>query len=58
VRVLELLEEESRIDLGLLGVQRFDELDGRYLHPAEPVMQPDLWSQYPLLTPDPESHAF
>ncbi|EDP62065.1 L-lactate dehydrogenase [alpha proteobacterium BAL199] len=49
VRVLELLEEEARIDLGLLGVQNFSELDGRYLRLAEPVMEPGLWSQYPLI---------
>jgi len=49
VRVLELLEEECRIDLGLLGVHRFDQLDGRYLARAEPVMEPGMWSQYPLV---------
>ena len=49
VRVLELLEEEARIDLGLLGVQNFDQLDGRHLARAEPVMEPGLWSQYPLV---------
>jgi len=49
VRVLELLEEEARVDLGLLGVGSFGELDGRYLARAEPVMEPSLFSQYPLL---------
>ena len=49
VRVLELLEEECRIDLGLLGVHRFDQLDGRYLARAEPVMEPGMWSQFPLV---------
>lgn len=49
VRVLELLEEEARVALGLLGVQRFAQLDGRYVARAEPVMEPGLWSQYPLL---------
>jgi glycolate oxidase len=49
VRVLELLEEEARIDLGLLGVGSFAELDSRYLARAEPVMEPGLFSQYPLL---------
>ena len=49
VRVLELLEEEARVDLGLLGVPGFDRLDGRYVTRAEPVMEPSLWSQYPLL---------
>lgn len=49
VRVLELLEEEARIDLGLLGVPGFDRLDRRWLARAEPVVEPSLWSQYPLL---------
>ncbi|MEQ8816752.1 MAG: alpha-hydroxy acid oxidase [Thalassobaculum sp.] len=49
VRVLELLEEEARVDLGLLGAPGFGRLDGRYLARAEPVMEPSLWSQYPLL---------
>lgn len=49
VRVLELLEEEARIDLGLLGVPSFDQLDGRYLARAEPVVEPGLWSQFPLV---------
>lgn len=49
VRVLELLEEEARVDLGLLGVHRFGQLDGRWLARAEPVVEPGLWSQYPLL---------
>jgi glycolate oxidase len=52
VRVLELLEEEVRIDLGLLGVNAFDELDGRYVTRAEPVEPTQVWGQYPLLAAD------
>ncbi|NQW09829.1 MAG: alpha-hydroxy-acid oxidizing protein [Alphaproteobacteria bacterium] len=51
-RVLELLEEEVRIDLGLLGVNSFDQLEPDHLHPAEPVGPPHVWSQYPLLSDD------
>ena len=37
VRVLELLEEEVRVCLGLLGVTRFDELDAELpLRPRRP----------------------
>ena len=52
VRVLELLQEEVRIDLGLLGVTSFDELDDRYVTRTEPVDPPHVWSQYPLLAAD------
>jgi glycolate oxidase len=48
-RVLELLEEEVRICLGLLGVTRLDELDGTYLCPETPVAVPSVVSAFPLL---------
>ena len=41
VRVFELLEEEIRICLGLLGVNRLSALDSSYLHPAAPVRPVD-----------------
>ncbi len=49
VRTLEILEDEVRICLGLLGVDRFDKLDGSYLHPAAPVVPPHVMSPFPLI---------
>ena len=53
VRMLELLENEIRTCLGLLGVNRLAELDASYLHRAEPVRTDGLRSAYPLLAEDP-----
>ena len=52
VRVLELLEEEVRLCLGLLGVTRFGELDPSYLHAETPVIFPSVVSAFPLLDLD------
>ena len=52
-RVLELLEGELRASLGLLGVNRFGELDASYLHRTEPVHGGGMRSAYPLLEEDP-----
>src|SRR5262249_22360861 len=49
VRVLELLEDEIRICLGLLGVTSFAALDTSYLHPATPVTLPRVVSAFPLI---------
>ena len=49
VRVLELLEDEVRICLGLLGVTGFRALDETYLHPEETVTEPHVLSAFPLL---------
>jgi isopentenyl diphosphate isomerase/L-lactate dehydrogenase-like FMN-dependent dehydrogenase len=49
VRMLELLEDEVRRCLGLLGVGKFSELDRSYLHPAEAVTVPHVLSAFPLL---------
>ena len=49
VRVFELLEEEIRICLGLLGVNRLSALDSSYLHPATPVRPAHVTSAFPLL---------
>jgi len=49
VRVFELLEEEIRICLGLLGVNRLSALDSSYLHPASPVRPAHVTSAFPLL---------
>src|SRR5436190_1891972 len=50
VRVLELLEDEMTIALGLLGVDRLAGLDRSYLHQgAPPVTLPHVRSAFPLL---------
>jgi len=51
-RVLELLEDEVRAAMGLLGVARLADLDPSYLHPAEPVTPPSVTSAFPLLDLD------
>ena len=52
VRALELLEEEIRIAMGLLGVHSLAQLDQSYLHPAAPVTLPHVTSAFPLLDLD------
>jgi isopentenyl diphosphate isomerase/L-lactate dehydrogenase-like FMN-dependent dehydrogenase len=49
VRTLELLEEEIRICLGLLGVTSYRELTPRHLAAAPAVTAPDTFSAFPLL---------
>jgi isopentenyl diphosphate isomerase/L-lactate dehydrogenase-like FMN-dependent dehydrogenase len=50
VRVMELLEDEIRIALALLGVSRWKELDATYLHRGAPVVAvPRVTSAFPLL---------
>ena len=51
VRTLELLEEEVRTCLGLLGVTSLDELGPAYLAPAAPVGPAEIFSAFPLLGP-------
>ena len=48
-RVLELVEEEVKIALALLGVARFAELDPSYVHAAHPVHTPHVHSAFPLV---------
>ena len=50
VRLLELLEQEIHICLGLLGVNSWAGLDQSYLHPAPPVSTGATLSAFPLLT--------
>ncbi|MFO1350378.1 MAG: alpha-hydroxy acid oxidase [Gammaproteobacteria bacterium] len=50
VRVLEILEDEVKTCMGLLGVRNWQELDASYLHPAAPVDAPHVLSAFPLLT--------
>jgi glycolate oxidase len=55
--VLQLLEEEARICLALLGATRFGELDPSYVAPAHPVVPTHVHSAFPLLdfeAPPPE----
>ena len=52
VRVLELLEEEVRLCLGLLGVTGFGELDSSHLCAEAPVAPPSVVSAFPLLDLD------
>ena len=46
--MLKLLETEVHEVLGLLGVTSFGQLDGSYLHPVAPVVQPHVHSAFPL----------
>jgi glycolate oxidase len=49
VRTLELLEEEIRICLGLLGVTSLSQLSPRHVTAAAPVFEPSVLSAFPLL---------
>ncbi len=49
VRVLELLEDEIRICLGLLGVDSYAKLSASHLHEARPVGPAHATSAFPLL---------
>jgi isopentenyl diphosphate isomerase/L-lactate dehydrogenase-like FMN-dependent dehydrogenase len=49
VRALELLEDEVRTCLGLLGVTSFAELTPNHLAAAAPVVEPGVFSALPLL---------
>jgi len=49
VRVFELLEEEIRICLALLGVDRLSAVGPSYLHAATPVRPAHVTSAFPLL---------
>jgi isopentenyl diphosphate isomerase/L-lactate dehydrogenase-like FMN-dependent dehydrogenase len=53
VRMLELLEDEVRRCLGLVGVNSFAELDKSHLHTATPTNLPDVFSAFPLLAIEP-----
>ena len=48
-RVIELLEEEMREVMGLLGVTSLKQLDRSYLHAAMPTNLPGVHSAFPLL---------
>src|SRR5258708_3686110 len=52
MRMLEILEDEVRRCLGLLGVTKFAELDASYLRSAPSVTAPNVLSAFPLLKID------
>ena len=49
VRLFEILEDEIRICLSLLGVTGYDELDRSYIRPARQVTTPHVHSAFPHL---------
>jgi isopentenyl diphosphate isomerase/L-lactate dehydrogenase-like FMN-dependent dehydrogenase len=49
VRLLELLETEIAVNMKLLGVNAYAELDGSFLQPAQPVAPAHVLSAFPLL---------
>jgi glycolate oxidase len=49
VRMLELLEDEVQRALGLLGVNKFSELEPSHFCPAQPATLPHVLSAFPLL---------
>jgi isopentenyl diphosphate isomerase/L-lactate dehydrogenase-like FMN-dependent dehydrogenase len=56
VRVLELLEEEARVSLGLLGAGSWATLEASHVQPAAPVVLPHALSAFPLLDLDGEGY--
>ena len=54
-RMLEILEQEIRICLGLLGVNNWSELDASYLRAVPPVGSGGVLSAFPLLALDGQS---
>ena len=56
VRVLELLETEIRVVLGLLGVTSYDSLDTTYLHPETAVRPGGMLSGFPFLELDEQGY--
>jgi glycolate oxidase len=55
VRTLEILEDEIRTCLGLLGVTSFAGLSPQHVTPAPPVVEPGVFSAYPLLGETPKA---
>jgi isopentenyl diphosphate isomerase/L-lactate dehydrogenase-like FMN-dependent dehydrogenase len=49
VRMLEILEEEIIVTMGLLGVTRLDQLTSSYLEPTQPVVLPHPLSAFPVV---------
>ncbi len=57
VRMLELIEDEVRRCLGLLGVATLAELDRSYLQAATPANPPDVLSAFPLIAVPPYKYT-
>ncbi len=53
LRVLEILEDEIHVAMGLLGVTAMDQLSNAYLCREDPVMWPHEMSQFSNLTEGP-----
>jgi glycolate oxidase len=53
VRMLELIEDEMRRCMGLLGATSYAGLDRACLHPAAPTNPPGVLSAFPLLEIEP-----
>lgn len=51
-RVIELLEEEMKEAMGLLGVSSLSQLDKSYIAPSTPTNRPGVHSAFPLLNLD------
>jgi isopentenyl diphosphate isomerase/L-lactate dehydrogenase-like FMN-dependent dehydrogenase len=49
VRTFEIVEEEVRVAMGLLGVTSMAELDTNYIDRGHPAGPPGTWTAYPLL---------
>ena len=49
VRALEIIEDEIRRTLGLLGVTSFRDLDPRYVTQVAPLSRPGPFAAFPLL---------
>ncbi len=50
-RAFEIMEDEIRITMGLLGVNKLDELTPAHLHHgATPMNPPSIWSPFPVVT--------
>ena len=56
VRTLEILEDEIRTCLGLLGVTSFAELTPQHVTGAPPVGEHSVFSAFPLLGDAPAGH--
>ena len=50
-RAFEIMEDEIKITMGLLGVNKLDELTPAHLHHGVmPMNAPSIWSPFPVVT--------
>ena len=52
IRMLELLEEEVKLGLGLLGANNYSVIEPSQLCSAAPTVEPSVVSAFPLLETD------